>query len=104
MRHSAGGRSMKQKRSPGRETGAGQKSSWGRQIKAISTETDVGQKVNDAPPISADAETHHLSWRDVLPVHRAADLFPMMTLAELVALGNDIKAAGLKMPVVIWTP
>jgi hypothetical protein len=31
------------------------------------------------------------SWRDILPVHPAADLFPMMTPDEITALGEDIK-------------
>src|SRR5215216_2203690 len=39
-----------------------------------------------------------ISWRDVLPVHPAADLFPMMSPEDLRALGEDIKANGLKHP------
>ena len=31
------------------------------------------------------------SWRDVLPVHAAADLFPLMSEDELRELGDDIK-------------
>lgn len=46
--------------------------------------------------------TKNKSWRDVLPVHPAADLFPMMTSDELAALGENIKAHGLKVPVVLW--
>jgi len=42
------------------------------------------------------------SWRDVLPVHPAAELFPMMSEAELRELGEDIKKNGLKSPVVLW--
>ena len=42
-----------------------------------------------------------MSWRDLMPVHPAADLFPMLDDAELVALGNDIKANGLASPIII---
>jgi hypothetical protein len=42
------------------------------------------------------------SWRDVLPGHPAADLFPMMSIDELKALGEDIKKHGLKNPVALW--
>jgi hypothetical protein len=44
------------------------------------------------------------SWRDILPVHPAADLFPMMSRDELLALGKDIKKHGLKVPVILWSP
>jgi hypothetical protein len=36
------------------------------------------------------------SWRDLLPVHPAAELFPMMSEEELRALGEDIKKNGLR--------
>lgn len=42
------------------------------------------------------------SWREVLPVHPAAELFPMMTPEALRALGEDIKAHGLRSPVTVW--
>jgi hypothetical protein len=41
------------------------------------------------------------SWRDVLPVHPAADLFSLMSREELLELGEDIKKNGLKMPIVL---
>jgi ParB-like chromosome segregation protein Spo0J len=41
------------------------------------------------------------SWRDILPVHPAADLFPTMTPDEITALGEDIKNNGLKQPIVL---
>jgi hypothetical protein len=34
-------------------------------------------------------------WRDVLPVHPAAELFPLMSDAELRELADDIEANGL---------
>jgi hypothetical protein len=44
------------------------------------------------------------SWRDVLPVHPAADLFPMMSQSELRELGEDIRKNGLQSPVILWSP
>ena len=41
------------------------------------------------------------SWRDVLPVHPAAEMFPMMNETELRELGEDIKATGLRLPIAI---
>src|SRR5215813_9299133 len=34
------------------------------------------------------------TWRDHLPVHPAADLFPLMSEPELRELGEDIKKNG----------
>jgi transposase len=41
------------------------------------------------------------SWRDHLKVHPAADLFPRMSEDELRELGEDIKANGLRSPIVL---
>jgi hypothetical protein len=41
------------------------------------------------------------SWRGVLRVHPAAELFPIMPLDELRALGEDIKKNGLREDVAI---
>jgi hypothetical protein len=55
----------------------------------------------------ADAKTSvtshaRRSWRDEMPIHPAAELLPLMTDAELVELGEDIKANGLKNAVAIY--
>lgn len=44
------------------------------------------------------------SWRDLIAVHPAADLFPMMGEAELRELGEDIEKNGLQHSIVLWTP
>jgi hypothetical protein len=41
------------------------------------------------------------SWRDTLPIHPAAELFPLMTRDELKSLGEDIRKYGLREPVVV---
>jgi hypothetical protein len=41
------------------------------------------------------------SWRDHLKIHPAADLFPLMSEAELRELGEDIKKNGLLSPIII---
>jgi hypothetical protein len=43
----------------------------------------------------------HTSWRDVLSVHPAAELFPRLNAKELVSLGEDIRTHGLRQPVVV---
>jgi hypothetical protein len=41
------------------------------------------------------------AWRDVLPIHPAADLFPSMSESELRELGEDIKKNGMTSPIVL---
>jgi len=44
------------------------------------------------------------SWRDVLPVHPAAEFFPLMSPDERRELGEDIKKHGglPEMPLLLW--
>jgi hypothetical protein len=44
-----------------------------------------------------------ISWRDVLKVHPAAELFPLMSPDELLELGDDIRAHGLHADIALWT-
>jgi DNA-binding Lrp family transcriptional regulator len=44
------------------------------------------------------------SWRDVLRVHPAAELFPRMNEDEIAALAADIKKNGLTSPIILWSP
>jgi hypothetical protein len=42
-----------------------------------------------------------MPWRDDLPVHEAANLFPMMPESDLKELGDDIRRNGLSSPIAI---
>src|SRR4051812_27568135 len=48
--------------------------------------------------------TDPTTWRDRIEVHPAADMFPMMSDAELNDLAADVKANGQRVGVTLWTP
>jgi hypothetical protein len=43
-----------------------------------------------------------VTWREIIPVHPAADVFPLLAPEELKALAEDIEKHGLQSPVVWW--
>jgi hypothetical protein len=47
-------------------------------------------------------QTTTKSWREVLPVHPAVEVFPMMSNDKLDAPGPDVEAHGLGEPVTFW--
>jgi ParB-like chromosome segregation protein Spo0J len=55
-----------------------------------------------AADVSAEKPVQPSKWRDQIKVHPAADLFPIMSDAELDALAADIKKNGVTQPVVFW--
>jgi len=59
-----------------------------------------GKSSTAQSPTSQDSAK---SWRDWLPVHPAAELFPLMSEAELKELGEDIKQNGLREAPAITT-
>jgi hypothetical protein len=53
-------------------------------------------------PETPTTQARAKSWRDVLPVHPAAELFPLMSEAELRELGEDIKKNKLSQLMDLW--
>jgi hypothetical protein len=45
-----------------------------------------------------------MAWRNHIKVHKAADLFPMMSEPELRELGEDIKKNKQRVQVIFWIP
>jgi hypothetical protein len=50
----------------------------------------------------AASSSNAKSWRDVLPIHPAAEVCPMMSEPELKEWGEDIKKNGLKTSIAIF--
>jgi hypothetical protein len=59
-------------------------------------QVDAPLKVHPLPKVKKH------SWRKVLPVHPAADVFDPMGKDELRTLAEDIRKRGVKVPVVLW--
>src|SRR4051794_24871647 len=64
------------------------------------------QKETPAAAAAADPKTaasaQRKSWRAVLKIHPAADLFPSMSKEDLITLGEDIKTNGMLVPIVMF--
>jgi hypothetical protein len=56
----------------------------------------------DTTEPEAPAQERTTSWRDVIKVHPAAELFPMMSRDELRALGEDLRANDMHSPIQLW--
>jgi ParB/Sulfiredoxin domain len=52
------------------------------------------------PRDSLPQNDKQVSWREKYKVHPAADVFSMMSDEDLAKLGDDIKANGLKHPII----
>src|SRR5215207_5930145 len=67
----------------------------GRGSVGVGVVADIEENAANGGPVQGGQ-----SWRDVLPIHPAADLFPMMSPDELKALTEDI-ARGMQSPVIL---
>ncbi len=54
-----------------------------------------------ADAVRTEARTPQPKWRDVLPIHPAAEAFPRMSESDFRTLVKDVKEHGLKVPVVL---
>ena len=63
--------------------------------------TITGAQVIDATKDSASGTT---SWRDVVKIHPAAEMFPRLLDGELRELAEDIKQVGQRVPVAVFHP
>jgi hypothetical protein len=62
-----------------------------------------GKKIPDAHTEKvSQQQLAPASWRDVLPVHPAANLSPQWSHDALVELGKNINTNGLQVPLVLW--
>jgi hypothetical protein len=59
----------------------------------------AGSLIGSGNIVSADHK--QVCWRDLLPVHPAAELLPRLSHDELLALGEDIKNNGMRIPIVV---
>jgi hypothetical protein len=57
--------------------------------------------LQSVPTATASEGAQAKSWRDALPVHPAAELFPPMGPAELRELGEDIRKNDLQVPITV---
>jgi hypothetical protein len=55
-------------------------------------------------PHPVRAAGHPFNWRAILPVHPAAEAFPLLSEREPKELAGNIKLNGLKTKIVVWAP
>ena len=53
-------------------------------------------------PNNLSTSATQASWRDLIPVHPAAELFPRLSDDELLKLGEDIRARGVVFPLAFY--
>ena len=74
---------------------------------ATATTADEYQTANSVGPVLAEhADNNDIppSWRDVVKIHPAAEMFPPLLDGELRELAEDIKRNGQRSPLAIFHP
>jgi len=69
---------------------------------ATEAESTATEEPNEQGAAAPDVPVHPATWRATLQIHPAAELFPLMSPAELKELGEDIKANGLAHSIALW--
>jgi hypothetical protein len=71
----------------------------------MNTDTEIAdheRRMTMTDAVISNPPARRPTWRDVLPIHPAADAYPPVGGDELAELGADIKAHGLKLDVVLF--
>ena len=71
-------------------------------VRGISQYTIAAEEVGELGGRRTVSGVNGVSWRDLIKIHPAAELFPRMSDEELKALTEDIRKNGLRVPIVTW--